>query len=94
VAGNWALTYRNSEGGAEGHYSLTFEQTGSLVTGYDDQCEYSGTISETGYLSLFRDCDSIDRTVTGNFTATPSHLEGSWDDLDALSHGTWWADPQ
>ncbi len=94
VAGNWALTYRNSETGAEGHYTLTLEQDGCLVIGWDEDCDYTGTISESGYISLFRDCYSTDRTVTGNFT-NPPHMEGEFRaEATPPWGGTWWADPQ
>ncbi|MFA5128853.1 MAG: hypothetical protein WC445_02680 [Patescibacteria group bacterium] len=93
IAGDWALTYRNDLG-YEGYYTLTLEQDGCLVIGLDDLCEYSGTISESGYVSLFRDCAASDRTITGNFTQTPPRMEGLWDESEGTSHGTWWADPQ
>ena len=94
VVGNWTLTYRNTETGMEGRYVLTLEQDGCLVTGWDDgSLEYTGTISEGGYISLFADGYSDDRTVTGDFTQTPPRMEGDWYDTD-LDSGTWWADPQ
>ncbi|MBI5071673.1 hypothetical protein HZB93_02135 [Candidatus Falkowbacteria bacterium] len=96
VAGDWALTYRESESGMEGHYTLTLEQSGCLVTGWDDgDLEYTGTISESGYISLFGDGYSRDRTLTGNFTQPPSRMEGDWNIEESPPiHGTWWADPR
>ncbi len=96
VAGDWALTYRNTETGAEDHLLLTLEQDGCLVIGVDDvSCEWSGTISEGGYLSIFVDCYTTDRTVTGNFTETPPRMEGDyWVSATPPWNGTWWADPQ
>lgn len=94
VAGDWTLTYVNEVVPGETHLTLTLEQDGCLVTGLDEHCEYSGTIGEDGYISLFRDCYTNDRTVTGNFTATPSHMEGEWYDMSRPDHGTWTADPQ
>lgn len=93
IAGDWALTYRESESGMEGHYILTLEQDGCFLIGWDDTCDYTGTVAESGYISLYRDCYHHDRTVSGNFTQTPPRMEGSWYDDDLLS-GTWWADPQ
>jgi hypothetical protein len=94
IAGDWALTYRESESGMEGHYTLTLEQSGCLVIGWDEDCEYTGSVLETGYVSLYRDCYSRDRTVTGTFQ-TPPHMQGDWsiEETPPL-HGTWWADPQ
>ncbi len=94
VTGDWALTYHRNSDGVDYTKSVHLDQDGSLVTGYDEDCEYSGTISESGYISLFRDCPGIDRTVTGNFTATPTHMEGEWYALDASDSGTWFANPQ
>lgn len=95
VAGNWAMTYRESESGLEGHYTLTLEQDGCLLTGWDEDCDYTGSILETGYVSLYRDCYSRDRTVTGNFTQPPPRMEGDWNIEESPPiHGTWWADPQ
>ena len=94
VAGNWALTFRNTETGAVDNLLLTLEQDGCLVIGVDDvSCEWSGTISESGYLSVYVDCYTTDRTVTGNFQ-TPPHMDGDWRTTDALASGTWTADPQ
>jgi len=92
VTGTWNLTYHNDDG-AEGHYTLTLEQDVCIVVGWDDDCDYSGSISASGYLSLYRDCNMYDRNVTGNFTQTPAHMGGRWDD-DRDWHGDWWADPQ
>ncbi len=95
VAGDWDLTYRESESGMEGHYTLTLEQDGCLLIGWDEVCDYTGSILETGYVSLYRDCYARDRTVTGNFTQTPPHMTGDWNIEESPPiHGTWWADPQ
>ncbi|MFA5413267.1 MAG: hypothetical protein WC348_01880 [Patescibacteria group bacterium] len=94
VTGDWALTYHRNSDGVDYTKSVHLDQDGILVTGYDEDCEYSGTISESGYISLFRDCPGIDRTVTGNFTATPTHMGGDWYALDASDSGTWFANPQ
>jgi hypothetical protein len=96
VAGDWALVYRNSETGAESHETLTLTQDGCLIIGMDDICEWSGTIREDGYISVFVDCygESGDRTVTGNFR-DPPHMEGGyWVSATPPWSGTWWADPQ
>jgi hypothetical protein len=96
VAGNWTLTYRENESGMESHHPLTLEQDGCLVIGWDDSsCECTGTISSSGYVSLYRDCYSRDRTVTGNFTQPPPRMEGNWNIEESPPiHGTWWADPR
>lgn len=95
VVGNWSLTYRNTETGAESHETLTLEQDGCLVTGVDDYCEWSGTILESGYISVFVDCYATDRTVSGNFSPTPPRMEGDyWVSATPPWSGTWWADLQ
>ena len=91
VAGDWDFVYRQTSTGLEGHYPVTLEQEGCLVTGWDEDCEYTGSVLETGYISLFRDCYTYDRTVTGNFQ-TPPHMEGNW--YEEATDGTWRADPQ
>lgn len=93
VAGEWALTYVNTETGGTDHLVLTLEQDGCLVIGLDENCEYSGSVLETGYISLFRDCYTYDRTVTGNFTSPP-HMAGDWYNMTTADRGTWTADPQ
>ena len=91
VEGEWDLTYRNSETGAEGHYTLDLEQTGDLLIGWDDVCDYTGSILATGEMSLFRsNCGGITRTVTGNLINT-NRMEGNWYS-GPESSGTWWAD--
>lgn len=90
VEGTWDLTYRNSETGMEGHYTLDLEQTGDLLIGWDDGCDYTGSISVTGEISLFRSgCGSVTRTAIGS-RVNPNRLEGSWNDSDG-QYGTWWA---
>ena len=97
VAGEWDLTYRNGETGSESHETLTLTQDGCLIIGMDDWCEWSGTISESGYISVFVDCysESGDRTVTGSFTQPPPHMGGDyWVSATPPWNGTWWADPR
>lgn len=93
VSGDWALTYRNTETGAEDHLLLTLEQDGCLVIGVDDNCEYSGSVLATGYISLYRDCYTTDRTVSGTFT-DPPHMRGDWETItEPIVRGTWEAVP-
>jgi hypothetical protein len=97
IAGDWDLTYRNGETGSESHETLTLTQDGCLVIGMDDICEWSGTISEGGSISVFVDCygESGDRTVTGSFTQPPPRMGGDyWVSATPPWSGTWWADPQ
>lgn len=93
VAGDWALTYHSDTTGADWNCIYTLQQVGSLVTGYNDcdSCEWSGNISESGYLSTFEDCAGDDSTVTGNLV-NPDHLEGEW--YSTRGRGTWYADRQ
>jgi len=90
VEGEWDATFRNSTGG-EGHYNIHFDQDGELVTGYDDMCEYSGSITTSGYISLFvGECGGPTLTMTGNLVS-PTRLEGDWYSSES-DLGTWWAD--
>jgi hypothetical protein len=90
VEGTWGLTYRNSETGMEGHYTLDLEQTGSDLIGWDEECTYTGSIFSTNEMSLFMsDCGSITRTLLGS-KVNSNRLEGTWNS-SAGSTGTWWA---
>ena len=95
VTGDWIILFRNEvTGDTPIPFVLTLEQNGTLVTGMDEyECEYTGTISASGYISLFRDCYTYDRTVTGNFTSPP-HMTGDWYNMTTADRGTWTADPQ
>lgn len=93
VEGEWDLTYRNSETGAEGHYTLDLEQTGSDLIGWDEDCDYTGSILATNSVSLYRDCGSIDRILNGNLV-NPNRMEGNFYTDPPGSSGTWWADPK
>lgn len=94
VAGNWNLTYVNEVVPGESHETLTLEQDGCLVIGTDDYCEWSGIISESGWISVFVDCSRYDRNVSGTFTPTPIRMSGNWDEPSRPDRGTWRADPQ
>jgi hypothetical protein len=91
VEGDWDLTFHNTTTGMEGHFTLSLEQTGDSLIGWDDHCEYTGSILATAEISLFRsNCGSTTYTMGGSRTEPP-HLEGTWYNSIGDS-GTWWAD--
>jgi hypothetical protein len=87
--GDWDLTFHNTETGTEEYWSLHLDQSGELLTGYDESREYYGSISNSGEFSLFRE-GSVTVTMSGS-RVNSSRLEGTWNSSTG-SGGTWWAD--
>ena len=91
ITGDWYFTYRDEMGRPE-YWNVHFDQTGIDIIGWDwdaGGCDYTGSISTEGHVSLYRDCTVHDTTLTGNLV-NPDRMTGNYysDDGD----GTWTAD--
>ena len=94
VTGDWQLTYYSNETHVQWINSLHLDQDGINITGYDEDCEYTGTISEDGtLLSITGDCPPQVLAVTADASAY-SWIDGTFSIVGTSATGTWQADRQ
>jgi hypothetical protein len=93
VAGEWSLTYYSNETGVQWINSLHLDQDGINVTGSNEDCAYTGTVSESGTLSLRGNCPPEVLIVTADASAY-FWIDGTFSIEGSRVTVTWQADRQ